>query len=689
MLFLFLLVASSAAHAQNFWEPLPSPIGFFADRVQWDEEGTLYVQSYDSIYLSSDNGDTWNARPLPKTKNHRWQDATVLNKNTLFFDTGRVYRSVDRGISTHPIMINDTNYGSLMGTQPNGTAIYRQDRSFYLTTNAGDTWTSVPSLDSLHMIGSKILLSNASTCIFGTSTDGLFSRLPQYIGASIFGPWQDTPYYGLSITPNGNVYRFSKNDSGFVLYVTTNAAASWDSITVPIILTPVDVISNSMQYYITTKENHLLRGDSSLQHWEDMGEYFGTVEITPNGTLFTTYDDIAVHLIHLIQPFNYNLPIRRSTDGGHTWQDVGVNHQNILQAFAKDTTLYLVTEDGSLYTRTPHTLKGPHEAVSVYDPDQSRSQVGETYFGFHHNALTRATDGRNISTSTDDGIHWSASLDAPFSWNNLTKGCLITEDAIIALNGQAWRSTNSGATWEIAGDSSANYYSIGRTVAGQLWIENLNNDTSEVIFSQDYGETWRARSIPPYSWTDVLMRSPKSYILCGSNVSARTTDDGITWSLIHNPDTTFGGVYFAAEDRYYLRTTSGLYSSSDDGVSWDKANGNLDRIKVNCLSISNDGSLYLATTDGLYKRAVLDNVKRKTLFSDCKVYPLPASHQVTIVPSSSTEVRIYNSLGALVYRGHAERSLTVNTTSWPSGSYSAILLDDSGKRQTKTLIIQH
>lgn len=677
-------LSSNAARAQNIWEPLPSPIGFFQDRVQRDENGTLYVQSFDSLYLSTDNGDTWWSKPLPG--HGFWEDATVIGKNTVIYNG--TFRSNDTGVTYQALRKDSLHFEYICGTRLNGIAIARCDQKYHcITTDAGITWTRLSNLDSLPNSAAveAIKIANNFTCL-GSST----YWVPNCVAPSPFGPWRTSPY-NLSLSDDGRLCRFDKSDNGFFLYISTNVGETWDSIDIPIPLSPVQLISNSKQYYIVTNESHLLRGDSSWQHWEDAGRIsgtYGSIELLPDGTLFNTHDDLYFHSKHF-PPSQPNMPIRRSTDGGHTWQDIGVTHQQITQLLVHDSSIYLKTQEGSLYVETSSSLSSPSYTTSLYNV---------RLLGFHHGVFTTVDlSNRQILTSSDQGKQWKVS--APFPYSYLpdqfgdpqpeiatVNNAFISEDVILlACEHGVQISTNGGNSWKAVADTSKRYQNIAETPDGKLWIGR----DSLLFVSSDNGTSWSEVPIK-LNCKAILMESPTSFVLLGEERSYRTSDNGNSWYPLALPSGVYCGIYVPAEGKFYISTYTGTYTSSDHGRTWISNHGNLGNKIVTAFELGSDGTLYAQTTDGLFKKSkAFEIVKSQPISSDYQAYPLPASSQFTIDPKTTIEITIYNSVGALAYQAHADRPLNIDVSCWPSGAYSIVSFGASGSCSTKMLIVQH
>lgn len=313
----------------------------------------------------------------------------------------------------------------------------------------------------------------------------------------------------------------------------------------------------------------------------------------------------------LPKPFQDFAMIRRTTDGGDSWDTVlTVPQSRGVTSIALDpncpTTVYAasVGKRGEIYRSV--------------DGGRSWTKLNE-----HFTMLTvwgqpqLVVDPQNASTvyittwlggtwkTTDAGANWTLLSGAPLSGTSLTIN--PRDPRVIYLSDRTspkiWRSSDAGSTWSVVVDFSAEgAFLVNRVLADGA---TLYAATFEVVGhahkgrlwrSDDSGRTWKdITGILPRSVLDIAIdpTNPKTlYVTTHIHGAFKSTDGGTTWVEMRSfPDI---GAYDIEVDPvdtkvlytcglggevpawcmppsgYTFRDTPGVYKSTDAGLTWTR-----------------------------------------------------------------------------------------------------------------------
>lgn len=239
-------------------------------------------------------------------------------------------------------------------------------------------------------------------------------------------------------------------------------------------------------------------------------------------------------------------------------RSISINGSNILVgsmtgwAFGPSGGVYYSTNGGTTFTKTTVT---PNTRVwSVF-------LAGTSFLV--------GSDGGGIHLSTNNGASWTNSL-AGTSVRAFASDGAGNLFAAGYPNG-VWRSTNNGVSWAVLGTPSGNLLSI--TIVGSNIFVGAN---SGGIYRSSNGGT---------TWTQPLIASTSvwSFATIGSTIFANattglysSTDDGLTWTLVSNPGSSWQACPMVAVGTTLLvGTSTGVKRSTDLGVTWTDVNTGL------------------------------------------------------------------------------------------------------------------
>jgi len=363
-----------------------------------------------------------------------------------------------------------------------------------------------------------------------------------------------------------------------------------------------------------------------------------------------------------------------------------------------------------------------------------------------------------VHRSTDNGKTWTLCFNITGSTAQYANWDLCTDggDNVYGQERSNFfcRSTNSGTTWQgMNGDG------ITQTLSGILWYlfptksGSLFGTTSATLFrSDDHATTWKPVGqglSEDYPHIIAMAEASDGSLYAGSagivggNIH-KSTDNGETFTQLYegkvNKDvialtvTSSGTVLASVYNEGIMRSTDqgehwttintglgktvvplgflyrgneivcqlglSVYTSNDDGQTWQIYCDlpNEENWKTKGIMVHNDGTVYAATSKGLYKFSQsTDAVKQnQSIASSLAIQPQSISDQSTITVISkdlvNASVKIYDILGierTTLFNGMLTRGsnrFSIPKTALPSGMYT-VVAESNSVRTTKRILI--
>lgn len=288
----------------------------------------------------------------------------------------------------------------------------------------------------------------------------------------------------------------------------------------------------------------------------------------------------------------------------------------------------------------------------------------------------------------------------PFEQDN------ITQNTIYCAFDEVYKSTNGGNSWTSISQNfgaSIDHLKIAPTnssyiymaINGVFWYTTNGGLFWSVSSLNLNGGRINSIAVHPTDPTKIAIattNSEKVYV---------STDNGNSFTSIRGDLPNFSSQALVwqnnGQDGLYVGMNYGVYYTDNTlGNTWSAFNNGLPNVRINELEINTaDNKLYAATYGrGLWRSNLYNEVLRVNAFEsqDFVIYPNPAQNEVNLKwdKSETVSVRIYNTLGKLMYYGKKINLLNghhIDVSSYESGVYFVKLNTIKGEI-TKKLILK-
>jgi len=615
---------------------------------------------------------------------------------------------------TQPIYANRLVYKILVHPTDKNTVYATTSLGIYKTTDGGATWTKKRAgvyRDMEFKPGSPNTLYFATKTFIMKTTNGgsSFSKLSLSLSTS-------TNRLELAVTPADANYLYvlasKTSDDGFAgIYRSTNSGTSFTTMaTTPNIL--------------GWKWNG---SDAGGQGWYDLAIavsrtnkntiFTGGVNIwkSTNGgstwTLNTHWQGTGAPYVHSdihgleFSPHNSSTlwactdgGAYTSTNTGSTWsaKNSGLQIGQIYRLGASATNANKIMtgwqdNGSSLMTNSWNKVMGGDGMECIIDYNNNNIMYGSIYYG----DIYRTANGGTSWTPITNGINEKGDWVTPYVMDGNNPNILFAGYVNV------YRSTNKGSSWtKISNLPSSNQPITALAVApsnaqviyisapqsfkkttdgGQTWTNMTSvggNVTSFAVHPNNPNTLWV--TIGGYSFNKKVMKS-----INGGQSWINLTDTlpNIPINCIVYEKNTANGIY--------IGTDMGVYYRDDNLNRWVPFMKNLPNVIVNELEIFYPGNKIRAATYGraLWESdtyALANSIAEKDKEQNqLKVFPNPANNEISIdmsgLVSQNTQIRIINSMGAIVKTENMQNSsvLNISVSGLSNGIYFIELQTDN------------
>jgi len=163
---------------------------------------------------------------------------------------------------------------------------------------------------------------------------------------------------------------------------------------------------------------------------------------------------------------------------------------------------------------------------------------------------------------TRDGINWQT-----IRTGDLGGGISYFNGELFLQWYQALLSSNAGDTWRPLGSNilSTVAFPLSQRLGNKFIVDGRSEGQNKIVISRDQGRTWeagagfRAENRGNYA-------EGRGVIVAASQLAARSTDDGRTWTQIAGPANIFAVKFNGSQ--FLAWSMNGLVYRSSDGLSW-------------------------------------------------------------------------------------------------------------------------
>jgi photosystem II stability/assembly factor-like uncharacterized protein len=488
------------------WTPLPvtAPAGSFqyptyAVAIDPDDSSNVYAGTSVGLYRTTDEGATWTAltNGFPPLTNIFALEIAPSSHSTVYVGTAYgggigVFKSTDRGGNWMPLPsgIPNTDVRTLVVDPTDANIVYRSDYSVGIskTTDGGAHWTLVL-------------------------------------------PVRAVVAFAIDPTAPGTVYAGREYDSqsqGGGLLKTTDGGATWshaeNGLTNPLVLSLAVDPRNPAHIYAGTQllsfnrpaySGVFLTSDAGAS-WHPASQEFG----------LATFSTVAVDPRI---PSTIFLDSLRSTDGGVTWQPLGIGASFFVFDPRNPLTIYAgpplrKSTDGGA-TWAPPTLVG----------------LGATVLGLGIDPVTPST----LYAVSSNGV-FSKSVDAGLTWTSTVFTSPVVPSFVVdpVRPGTLYVGTATGLLESRDGGESffrfaGPWTSVGIRVAaadpttGAVYVD-AGRSGGGVFRTTDGGLTWsRAPAFDDAGLSSIAVDSSNGVLYAATAVAVlRSTDQGASWTSV-------------------------------------------------------------------------------------------------------------------------------------------------------------
>lgn len=493
--------ASASVHAQAFWERAGGMPARDVRHVTGTADGGVLVASDDGdVWRSSDNGMTWSRRTFP-TEGAICTALAVAGPDT-------VLAATESGV--------------------------------FLSPDQGRTWLATSGISGacLHLAvlpGGDVYAATNDTRIYRSTTNGRTWSHVNTFGAAIVS---------LAAEPAGTVL----TASAFEIYRSTSSGISWSLVK--------RFTARIAQVLASRSGTLFVRGQSgaTLERSTDLGVTW--TQISPTGRTngdnrITTIAEAADGTL-FIGLMNARAEeggggVRRSTDGGLTWQDAfdGISAIRdersaiVALGFRSDGAVFAGSlahglyrsADGIVWQRADRILPldyNPGNGYPINNLPRSMAALagGVVYAG---------TQGLGLFATSDSGRTWRQSMD------------LVTArriDAIVRGDAAVYVLSDGNGIWRIdAAGQSRRITPAFTSATGYALVERGDGTLFSLAAadllrrSTDLGATWSIVGDAPAQLGMRAIASDGAGTLyaAGATAAHRSTDDGVTWTPLGSP----------------------------------------------------------------------------------------------------------------------------------------------------------
>lgn len=677
---LFLLVFIWVKPSSAQWLQTNGPFGGgVVTTIISDSSGTIYASTgWSGYFKSADNGISWS----PINDGLLWPsgDIAVSPQGVLFaedqqiirsFDQGETWEPCDNGQGRKPVSIACNSLGYVYAAYNTST---EGEAGLFVSEDNGDTWNQIPVEFYTYMESIVVSVNQAGHIFLGGPETLLRST---DMGVS----WTNiTPQEGYATITNvcfdsaDVVYACSANDGG--LFKSHDNGDIWA--------------------HILTEGTNCVAAQGNLLY---AATGWGMRRSTDGGmtwdSVSTGLPDEAVYSAMLFDDGTILIGTRgayRSENNGNTWvfssdgmiagdvHEVTINDEGTV--FAVSDKVWRTVDDGQNWVSISDNL----DITEVIEMETD--MAGQLYL------LVNPYDTR-LYKSADDGDSWIQLTLPDQGFSDIDFQPSGDLYAASNYNGGLYRSTDGGISWSLAGFPNTGFQSVYIDPQGVMLVCDENNPAT-IYRSDDNGNSWApVYTINTYGYAGVTdyATDGMGFIYMATYFDLlRSDDEGLTWDVMSS-GTHYSSITANQFDTLYATTMDGIWQSPDQGLTWSLFNDGLptwgwpETIAFSAV----DGTLYAGWHgQGVWSYGSHSVDVKQPEFADnrhaVRLFPNPSTGTVVITINGTppqTPLKIFTPDGRLITTVTAREDGSADISSLKTGLYIVNSGEYSGKMVKK------
>ncbi len=550
------------------------------------------VYLHGTILRTSDGGATWTDQTWSETP--PLYGVCFINGDTGTAVGNGILRTTDGGTTwtSQPSGFNGTLSGVSFIDANTGAAVGLAG-TVLRTIDGGEHWIRLSNATDIELTGTATV--DANTCV-AVGVSGAILRLrigraamvPAGLsGRTINGLLFSKKHGLLAITDGSSIYRCSWTDTNWTKIATTR---DW----------PIEFAEDaSGNLFVGFEVTGVTRSTDGGITWDSVGLIQGQTGYSfaslPSGELYAG-----------VAPLDPSIDggVYVSSDGGTIWESRGLKDWPIYKVLAQDASQIFLGSQRGVFKST--------SGGNSWEVTSAGITAGSTLslLAVDSTTLLAGTDF-GLFRSSDNGTNWEESSEGilPHGTNCLaadSSGNLFAGN-IVFTTGGIFKSSDQGRTWKCTTkDSITSYYAAIHSIvvtSKNTVLACVGNDKWWICRSTDHGEIWKPVAHIT-NWRDpnafALDRAGNIYGATMDHGVLRSTDDGVGWTYVNAGISDLNLRCVTARDSGEVCAggLGGAFRSTDAGFSWAKISTSLGDIIVSAIAFDAGGDLVIATYAG-------------------------------------------------------------------------------------------
>lgn len=524
-----------------------------------------------------------------------------------------VFRSSISGGSWTKISTLSSEINCLV-VSPQGTIYAGTNRGYFFSTDAGLTWEAKQIISygyisdiEFNSLGYIFLTSSqgAGAGVWKSTDNGAtWNKFSNGLPNNLFS------LVSIVIDAFGNLYTLSNDGQ---LYKSSNDGYTWQLLNDFEIYEPdLKIDPNSILFISELVFGKIYKSTDLGNNWSIIYDSTGVKRIY----IDSTNNIYALISLHLMGDHYFNKGIIFSSDGGNTWENIGIMGINIYDLIVVNNNIYAATDKGLLKS-------------SIYNSNWTLCFKYNDRFSNVSDILV-LPDGK-ILAGTNAGLYLSSnngySWDSTFMTSNIS---LIRKDNVGNIyfsSDKLYRSSDVGNNWEeclfIQYEDIVNFFiNYSNNIIAATSYSNGYH--SSILKSINSGISWDTignfyvfggigtiHGLSQNSFGSIFF---SSYLLRYSGPSwnedkpmIKTDNNGVTWSWVRQ-DLFIKNIYFfndtiylAASNLTHYTSAGGIYKSYNNGLTIISLNSGLENRDIKQIIKTPSNVLISVVGDGIYR----------------------------------------------------------------------------------------